>query len=147
METSPSNSPVFHRRGQVQVIYDLYQSLERDGCKLDAFDVMMVTLRFNEKINQRDLDGLVELMTDDHPFIDNSGEIDKNMKKGWKEFFANHPDYRNIFTSVTVRNNVAVMVGYSTCSNEPKLNGPSMWTAKVRGGRVSEWRVYWLDQR
>jgi len=114
---------------------------------LDAFDVMMAALRFNEKINHRDLDGLVNLMTDDHLFIDNSGDVYKNMKEGWREFFEKYPDYRNIFTSVTVKDNVAVMVGYSTCSNEPRLNGPSMWTAKVRDGRVSEWRVYWLDQR
>ncbi len=114
---------------------------------MDSFDVMMVALRFNEKINQRDLDGLVKLMTDDHMFIDNSGDVDKNMKEGWREFFENYPDYRNIFTSVTVKDNVVVMIGYSTCSNEQRLNGPSMWTAKVRGGCVSEWRVYWLDQR
>ena len=114
---------------------------------MDAFDVMMVALRFNEKINQRDLDGLVELMTEDHIFIDNSGEVDQDMEKGWSEFFANYPDYRNIFTSVTVHDSVVVMVGYSTCSKEPRLNGPSLWTAKVRSGRVSEWRVYWLDQR
>jgi ketosteroid isomerase-like protein len=114
---------------------------------MDAFDVMMVALRFNEKINQRYLDGLVELMTDDHTFIDNSGDTDKNMKEGWRQFFEKYPDYRNIFTSVTVKDNVVVMVGYSTCSNEPRLNGPSMWTAKVRGGLVSEWRVYWLDKR
>jgi len=114
---------------------------------LDAFDVMMVALRFNEKINQQDPDGLVKLMTDDHTFIDKSGDIDKNMNEGWRRFFKNHPNYRNVFTSVTVENNVVIMVGFSTCSNEPMLNGPSMWTAKVRGGRVSEWRVYWLDKR
>jgi ketosteroid isomerase-like protein len=114
---------------------------------MDAFDVMMAALRFNEKINQRDLDGLVNLMTDDHQFIDNSGDVDKNMKEGWRGFFRKYPDYRNIFTSVTVKDNVAIMIGYSTCSNEPRLNGPSMWTAKVRNERVSEWRVYWLDQR
>jgi len=114
---------------------------------MNSFDAMMIALRFNEKINQRDLDGLVQLMTDDHLFIDNSGDVDRNMKEGWREFFKSYPDYRNIFTSVTVKNNVVVMVGYSTCSNEPRLNGPSMWTAKVRDGRVSEWRVYWLYQR
>jgi len=114
---------------------------------MDAFDAMMAALRFNEKINQRDLDGLVALMTDDHMFIDNSGDIDDNMKEGWRHFFEHYPDYRNVFTSVTVENNVVVMVGYSTCSNEPRLNGPSMWTAKVHGGRVSEWRVFWLDKR
>ncbi len=114
---------------------------------MDSFDIMMVALRFNEKINQRDLEGLVGLMTDGHKFIDNSGEIDRNMKVGWRKFFKGYPDYRNIFTSVTVKNNVVVMIGYSTCSNERRLNGPSMWTATVDGGRVSEWRVYWLDQR
>ena len=107
---------------------------------------MMVALKFNEKINQRDLDYLVELMTDDHTFIDNSGDVDKNMKEGWREFFKNHPDYRNIFTSVITQNNVVVMVGHSTCSYKP-LDGPSIWTAKIRDGRVSEWRVYWLDKR
>ena len=93
---------------------------------MDSFDVMMTALRFNEKINQRDLDGLVELMTDDHTFIDNSGDIDTNMEEGWRGFFSSYPDYRNIFTSVTVRDNVVVMIGYSTCSNEPRLNGPSI---------------------
>jgi hypothetical protein len=114
---------------------------------MDAFDVMMVALGFNEKINQRNLVGLVKLMTTDHTFIDNSGDVYKDMKEGWREFFENNPDYRNIFTSVTVKDNVVVMVGYSTCSNERRLNGPSIWTAKIRGGRVSEWRVTWLDKR
>lgn len=36
---------------------------------MDSFDAMMVALRFNEKINQRDLTGLVELMMVDHLFI------------------------------------------------------------------------------
>lgn len=107
----------------------------------------MVALKFNDKINRQDLNDLTELMTDDHIFIDNSGEIDRNMKEGWKKFFKNYPDYRNIFSSVTVKGNVVVLIGYSTCSNERRLNGPSMWTAKIHHGKVSEWRVYWLDER
>jgi hypothetical protein len=114
---------------------------------MDAFDVMMVALRFNEKINERNLEGLTKLMTDDHTFIDNSGAVDADMRAGWRAFFERYPDYRNVFTSVTVTDNVVVMVGYSTCSNEPKLNGASMWTARVRDERVSEWRVYWLNAR
>ena len=114
---------------------------------MDAFDVMMVALRFNEAINERNLEGLLELMTEDHTFIDNSGDVDSNMKDGWRQFFARYPDYRNVFTSVTVTDNMVVMLGHSTCSKEPRLNGPSMWTARVRDKRVSEWRVYWLDPR
>jgi ketosteroid isomerase-like protein len=116
---------------------------------MDSFDIMMIALKFNEKINQRDLEGLAKLMTDDHTFIDNSGEITEGkrvMKDGWKKFFEKYPDYRNVFTSVTIKDNVVVMIGYSTCSYKP-LDGPNIWTAKVRDGRISEWRVYWLDQR
>ncbi len=115
----------------------------------DPFDLMLVALRFNEKINQRDLEGLAELMADDYTFISNSGEVTKGKdvnKQGWKEFFEEYPDYKNIFTCVTVQNNVVVMVGYSTCSYKP-LDGPNIWTAKIRDRRISEWRVIWLDQR
>ncbi len=111
---------------------------------MDAFDVMMVALKFNEKINARDLKGLVELMTDDHTFIDIPGEVHKGkdvMKAGWRDFFTTYPDYRNIFARVQVDDDFVVMVGYSTCSYDP-LDGPALWSAKVRDGRVSEWRVY-----
>jgi len=117
---------------------------------MDSFDIMMVALKFNEKINQRDLEGLAELMTDDHTFVDSDGAITKGkdvMKEGWREFFKKYPDYQHTFTCVTIQNNVVVMVGYSTCSAERALNGPNIWTAKIRGGRISEWRVIWLDQR
>jgi ketosteroid isomerase-like protein len=110
---------------------------------------MLTALRFNEKINQQDLEGLAELMTDDHTFVDGGGNITKGksvMKDGWKEFFKKYPDYRNKFTSVIVQDNIVVMVGYSTCSFKT-LDGPNVWTARIRGGRVSEWRVSWLNKR
>lgn len=98
--------------------------------------LILTALKFNEKINQRDLEGLTELMTDDHIFIDNSGKVTRGkiaMKEGWRDFFEKCPDYRNIFTCVTIQNNVVVMVGHSTCSYKP-LSGPNIWTARVCGG-------------
>ncbi len=115
---------------------------------LNSSHLMYIALAFNEKINERDLEGLSILMTDDHTFIDNSGDITKGkaeMTKGWRNFFDSYPDYQNIFTSIFVNENVVIINGYSTCSNEPKLNGPSIWTAKIRENKVSEWRVYWID--
>ena len=117
--------------------------------EIDSFDLLLVVLRFNEKINQRDLEGLAELMADDYTFISNSGEVTKGKdvnKQGWKEFFTEYPDYKNIFTTTTVQDDTVVMVGYSTCSYK-RLNGPNIWTAKIRNGRITEWRVIWLDQR
>jgi len=119
---------------------------------MDSSKLMLTALRFNERINQQDLEGLAELMTDDHTLIviaNNKGETTKGknvVKEGWREFFKKYPDYRNTFTCVTIQDNVAVMVGYSKCSYKP-LDGPNVWTAKMRGGRISEWRVCWLDER
>ena len=83
--------------------------------------LMYVALAFNEKINQRDLEGLSALMTDDHTFIDNSGEVTagkEEMTKGWRQFFDSYPDYQNIFTSLSIKDNVVVIIGHSTCSND-----------------------------
>ena len=116
---------------------------------MDSSELMLTALRFNERINQQDLEGLVELMTDDHTFIDGGGNITEGknaMKEVWRQFFKKYPDYRNKFTSVTVQDNVVVMVGYSKCSFKP-LDGPNIWTARIHGGRISEWRVFWLNKR
>jgi ketosteroid isomerase-like protein len=116
---------------------------------MDPQELMSIALKFNGKINQQDLEGLAELMTDDHTFVDsdnNTTKGKKTMLMGWKEFFKAYPDYRNTFTCVTTQDNIVVMIGYSTCTHKP-LNGPNIWTAKIRGKRVSEWRVIWLDQR
>lgn len=115
---------------------------------MDSLKLMSVALKFNEKINSRDLEGLAELMTDDHTFVDSDEVVTKGkavMKEVWREFFKRYPDYQNIFTCVTTQSNIVVMVGYSTCSFKP-LNGPNVWTAKVRGRRLCEWRVIKLDK-
>ena len=108
-------------------------------------DPKLVALQFNDCINARDLDGLTAFMTDDHTFIDSVNKEHRGkatMTKGWQEFFRRYPDYKNIFTTVCSRDNRVIMIGYSTCSNEPKLGGPALWTAIIENDLVAEWRVY-----
>jgi ketosteroid isomerase-like protein len=87
--------------------------------KTDSFDVMMTALRFNEKINNQDLAGLTELMTEDHTFIDKLGAVNKGkqvMTQGWRGFFNSYPDYRNVFTRVQMKeDDFVVMMGHSVC--------------------------------
>jgi len=119
------------------------------GFEIDSSKLMLTAFRFNDRINQQDPEGLAKLMTDDHKFIDSLGNIitgRDTTKECWREFFKKYPDYRNKFTSVTVQDSVVVMVGYSKCASR-QLEGPSVWTAKIRGDRVSEWRVFWLNER
>lgn len=111
--------------------------------------MILAALRFNEKINEQDLEGLTEMMTENHRFIDSDGKATQGKEvivEGWRVFFEKYPDYRNAFTCVTLQNDVVVMVGYSSCSYK-LLDGPNIWTARIHGDRVSEWRVYWLNER
>ena len=108
-------------------------------------DSESVVVRFNEGINGRDLDVLARLMTDDHVFIDSvGGRVDGRQPclAAWRGFFDAYPDYRNEFESVVLASSGMVAVtGRSICS-EPALDGPALWTARIREGRVCEWRVY-----
>jgi ketosteroid isomerase-like protein len=103
-----------------------------------------VAIRFNECVNGRDIDGLAELMPDDHTFIDTAGEVVSGREsclRAWRGFFESFPDYRNVFASVVARGDLVTIVGHSECS-EPGLSGPALWTATIRGGNVAEWRVH-----
>ena len=107
-------------------------------------DMQNVALRFNAAINDRDLETLEALMTDDHAFIDTAGNADRGKPAcvaSWRGFFASFPDYRNVFARVTDRDDLVLITGYSTCSMAA-LDGPAIWTARIRNGKVAEWRVY-----
>ncbi|MFX0113760.1 MAG: hypothetical protein ACFFB3_04370 [Candidatus Hodarchaeota archaeon] len=49
-------------------------------------DLKLIALQFNECINNQDVKGLSNLMTEDHKFIDRKGEVTQGkelMTKGW----------------------------------------------------------------
>ncbi|MBO0861665.1 MAG: nuclear transport factor 2 family protein [Chloracidobacterium sp.] len=107
-------------------------------------DPKFVVLQFNECINNRDLEGLSNLMTEGHVFIDNNNDVHRGkelMVKGWEDFFRQFPDYSNHFAIVESRGDQVVVIGHSTCSFKP-LDGPALWTATVEDGLIAEWRVY-----
>jgi ketosteroid isomerase-like protein len=107
-------------------------------------DSESIVARFNDHINGRDLDGLARLMTDDHVFVDSAGgRVDGRQRclLAWRGFFDAYPDYRNVFASTSASADMVAAAGRSVCS-EPALDGPALWTARIRDGRVWEWRVY-----
>lgn len=107
-------------------------------------DPNVAAVRFNEAINEGDLDALAALMTADHIFVDAAGETVSGRERcvdAWRSFFEQFPVYENVFESVAAEGGRLTMVGHSNCPDE-RLDGPAVWTAEVRGGRVAEWRVY-----
>ncbi|MGA7428232.1 MAG: nuclear transport factor 2 family protein [Rhodoplanes sp.] len=110
---------------------------------MDNGQAKATVLGFNDCINARDIERLPQMMTDDHVFIDASGNSVSGKPAcvgAWQRFFAAFPDYPNDFAQIYANEELLVIVGCSSCS-DPRLDGPALWTAKVRGHRVSEWRV------
>lgn len=99
---------------------------------------------FNDCINNRDVNGLEQLMTDDHTFIDSVSNVDSGKSSclnAWRGFFQGFPDYRNHFQDIKVNKDLVLIVGRSTCSN-PMLEGSAIWTAKIKNFKIDEWRVF-----
>ena len=106
-------------------------------------DQKLIALLYNECINTRDLNGVINLMADNHRFIDTKNRVEnkEQMKTSWKEFFEEYPDYKNVFHTVVSRDNFVILLGHSECSH-PALDGPAIWTAKIENNQVVEWRIY-----
>ena len=61
---------------------------------MSEIDRKLVVLHFNESINNRDIEGLSNLMTENHVFIDSSDDIHRgkeSMIKSWIDFFNSYP--------------------------------------------------------
>ena len=105
-------------------------------------DPKLTALQFNEYINNQDIEGLTELMPEDHIFIDRYNELFGDMVNGWKEFFENYPTYKNFFTRVESRENLVILMGYAKWSKDSLEEDHAIWTAKIENDLVAEWRIY-----
>lgn len=107
-------------------------------------DPKIIALLYNEQINARSVEGVASLMPEDHVFIDIPGKVHNGkeyMLQCWVEFFDEYPDYKNIFIRVENQNNFVIMLGHSVCSYEP-LDGPAIWTAKIKNNLVALWQIF-----
>lgn len=111
---------------------------------MNSKDPKLTVLQFNEYINNQDIKGLSNLMTEDHTLIVREGDVVKgkeSMTKGWIDFFNQFSDYKNIFTKVESRDNLVIIIGYAKWSKESS-DDHVIWTAKIEDDLVAEWRIY-----
>jgi len=107
-------------------------------------DPKLIALLFNECINAHDVNGLAELMTPDHTFVEDDGKRvgpKDVVVKAWTEFFAMFPRYRNTFTRVQSRDNEVAILGFAYWSEDQPFD-PAIWTATIVDDRVREWGVH-----
>lgn len=103
-----------------------------------------IAVQFNNFVNNGNIQGLTSLMTEDHAFVDMDGNRIEGLHicvEAWLRFFTLFPKYRNVFDSIEEHDDLIILPGYSICK-DPRLNGPAIWTAKIRGEEVAEWRIY-----
>ena len=112
-----------------------------------------IALSFVERINQHDVEGLVQLMSEDHLFVDALGarvQGSEALRQGWMGYFRWFPDYTISCTEVLEKGDVVALFGMA-CGTynvggkllpENRWEIPAAWKAVVRGERVAEWRVY-----
>jgi uncharacterized protein (TIGR02246 family) len=107
-----------------------------------------VALAFIDRINARDLDGLTELLTEDHLFIDYRGNEERGrdlIREGWAGYFNAYPDYRIHVDEVLTSGDGVAIRGRTTGSHVPadvEADEVVVWTADIDHGKVAEWRIY-----
>jgi ketosteroid isomerase-like protein len=109
--------------------------------------------RFVARINARDVDGMVALMTDDHRFVDSLGSAivgRERMRLAWEQYFRIVPDYGIEVRETFGHGQIIVLLGmahgtYSpdgTLRTENAWETPAAWRALVRDNHVAEWQVH-----
>ncbi len=115
-------------------------------------DAVRVVRDFVARINDRDVAGLTELMTDDHRFVDATGAVHAGrdlMRKGWEEYFSSFPDYHIEVEDVIGAGPLVALFGWARgtarglgASSGAAWRIPAAWRAEVRERGLAEWRVY-----
>ena len=114
---------------------------------------MQAVLNFIERINAHDADQLVDLITDDHVFVDSLGSIvqgKEKMRSAWKSYFTFCPDYQISHEDILQSGNTVAAFGTAggTISvkgrlvEENRWKIPAAWKAVAVRGLIHEWRVY-----
>ena len=112
-----------------------------------------VILDFVDAINRADVVNMVELMAEDHTFVDsrdNRMTGKENLKKGWLGYFELFPDYKIEITGMLHEESLFYMVGYAggtykSMQNEANTNYwriPAAWKAVILYNKVQLWQVY-----
>jgi uncharacterized protein (TIGR02246 family) len=108
---------------------------------------------FVRAINRQDPDGLAELMTEEHKFIDSLGNMvegREKMRASWAKYFRMVPDYSVAIEETLCDGPVVVMLGMAqgTYAPDGQLMPENRWTtptafrAFIQDEKVAEWRVY-----
>jgi hypothetical protein len=117
---------------------------ERGDAAQKCAALRSAALGFVECINAGDPEALKAHQTGDFAFTDMSGEVTRG-RQGWEDYFTSYPDYKIHIKRVLIGGDGVAIIGRTTGSHIPpevEEHETILWTAEIRGGLVSEWRIY-----
>jgi len=112
-----------------------------------------ILMDFANAINRGDVDKMVELMSDNHTFVDsrdNRVTGKENMKQAWIGYFNLFPDYKIEITGMLQKKSLFYLVGYAggtymnlmNENNSKSWRIPAAWTDIIKKNKVQYWQVY-----
>jgi dipeptidase E len=118
-----------------------------------AEDSLSVVKEYISRINNHDLNGMLEITDDNAVFIDSMGintSGKRDMEKAWDMFLTFFPDYTIQTKDIISKNGMVAVFGTAKGTvatggrilAENKFEIPASWTALVKDGKISKWRVY-----
>ncbi|MFI5196600.1 MAG: nuclear transport factor 2 family protein [Chitinophagales bacterium] len=104
---------------------------------------------FRDAINAHDISRIAALLTNDHVFVDATGNEVKGKEKmtsGWDGYFKLFPDYHIEITEVFILGDTAAAFGFAEGSykgiKENHWRLPASWKAVVHEQKIKLWQVY-----
>ena len=112
-----------------------------------------IVIRFVKAINDHDVNEIVNLMSEDHIFIDGQDHKSvgkKGMKEAWDGYYIIFPDYQIEISDITESESAIGLFGYvnatyKNLTNELNSNFwriPAAWKVVIKGNKVGLWQVY-----
>lgn len=116
-------------------------------------EMKRTVLEFVERINARDVEGILGLMADDYVFVNSSGDRFTGrafMRETWRSQFANHPDFRIRVHRVVADDEGVGVFGWSEGTYSPdgvlceenRWEVPAAFFGIARSGKMTHWQVF-----
>jgi dipeptidase E len=126
------------------------KQMEQTIKQQDSLDIVK---EYIKRINNHNLNGMLEITADDAAFIDSMGintTGKADMQKAWDLFLTFFPDYTIQVKDIISKNGMVAVFGTAKGTvatggrilAENRFEIPASWTATVKEGKISKWRVY-----
>ena len=134
-------------------IFEDAVKIDKEATELNNRNNTAIVNEYVKRINNHDINGMIEMMSADHQFIDSLGintTGKANMKSAWDVLLTFFPDYHVNIKEIISKNGMIALFGTAKGTlatdgkilDENKFEIPASWTAVVKDGKISKWRVY-----